>query len=199
METAYHYTTYSCWQAIQKEGIKPYPLGKPQLGYNAHGIWLWPVMLQGDAHLGSLIWQLHSKGETRVVLLRCGYDPDTVIGKPDDWRIKHNGKIGTWEFHDEVPCLVVTETIPPERVELVAEYDLLRLVGGLRTTWEDPDPNEHYTRPCSRCGKLACIGLFYTQGEETDICWRCAGRYPVGCDCEAFAREDAAGEVMWPS
>ena len=61
----------------------------------------------------------------------------------------------------------------------------------MKTTFENPDPNEHNTLPCSRCGKDTCVCHLYITYDkvtqtamEQDICYRCAGRYPIGCDCE---------------
>lgn len=68
----------------------------------------------------------------------------------------------------------------------------------LKTTWESPDPNEHYTRPCTKCGRDTCIDHLYgTDNPDDDICYRCAGRYPIDCGCEERTIEDTVlREVM---
>ena len=130
MGTAYHYTTYSNWQRIRKEGLQPYLLNKPPaLGGDTRGVWLWPERLEGIAHVGSVLWQVCMKGATEVVLLQCKYDPTTLAGYPDEWTIKHSGRLENLEFHDSVPCIVVTVTIPPEDIELVEAYDLMKMCG----------------------------------------------------------------------
>lgn len=125
MNTAYHYTTWSSWQSIQREGrITPYLLNKPCFDSDAQGIWLYPARLRGDEHVGSVLWQVCMKREMRVVLLKCRYDPDTLIGLPHVWDVTHSGTLGNWKFHDDTPCVLVTEGIRLEDIELVGDYDL---------------------------------------------------------------------------
>jgi len=130
MEIAYHYTTYSRWLIIREEGLQPYLLNKPpMLGGDARGIWLWPERLEGISHLGSVLWQVCMKAETRVVLLRCRYDPTTLAGYPEHWDIRHSGSLDNLEFHNKVPCLAVIRPIPPEDIELVEDYNLMEMFG----------------------------------------------------------------------
>jgi len=124
VNTAYHYTTWENWRRIQREGIAPYILNKPCFDKDARGIWLYPERLRGDEHVGSVLWQVCMKRAMHVVLLKCRYDPDTAIGLPYSWRVTHSGTLGNWKFHDDTPCVVVTEKIRPEDIELVGDYDL---------------------------------------------------------------------------
>lgn len=124
MNTAYHYTTWRNWLDIQRDGITPYLLNKPCFRYDTRGIWMYPRRLQGDEHVGSVLWQVCMKREMHVVLLKCRYDPRMMIGRPESWNVTHSGTLGEWQFHHDTPCVVVTEAIPPEDIELVGDYDL---------------------------------------------------------------------------
>lgn len=124
-ETAYHYTTWSRWLSIQRDGLVPYALNKPELGKNAMGIWMYPERPRGEEHIGSVLWQVCMKREMRVALLKCRYDPATMIGESlRAWNITHCGTLGNWQFHYDTPCVVVVEAIRPEDIELVGDYDL---------------------------------------------------------------------------
>lgn len=122
-KVAYHYTAWSNWERIQRDGLVPYALEK-QLGEGAKGIWMYPERLKGDEHVGSVLWQVCMKREMRIALLRCHYDPATLIGEPVAWNITHNGTLGNWKFHHDTPCVVVTKLIRPEDIELEGDYDL---------------------------------------------------------------------------
>jgi hypothetical protein len=132
----YHYTTSSCWLKIKNEGLIPHPLVKEDLlylyGRYPLGIWIWPERLYGVEHAGSLIYQMATKGEKRVVLLELIYNKADLL-KPPDYRegdtleVWHDGSIGTLIYHAEVPGAILDRLIPPRRIRLIKEYDLAEI------------------------------------------------------------------------
>lgn len=124
MRAGYHYTSYRNWVRIRREGLVPHPNTHqelmPFLGDTAL-VWLWPRRLRGRAHLGQLVWQLVKQGQERIVVLRCLYDPEVLPAE----NVRHDGAIENWKFHDGERAVVVAGRIPPERIECVADYNML--------------------------------------------------------------------------
>lgn len=129
----YHYTSAANWERIRAEGLVPYWIRKrdlePWFSGGIHGVWLWRNDLRGTDHLGSVLWQLMTKAATSVVKLRVEYGEDDLFllhGFPVE--ILHDGRLGEWPYHDRVPAVVLGRPIPPARVALEAEYDLVSLL-----------------------------------------------------------------------
>lgn len=131
----YHYTSAENYEKIKAEGLLPYWIRKKDLeAYfenGIHGIWLWKNNLSGTDHLGSVLWQLMTKASTNIVKLRVEYEEeDQYMWHGYIVEIEHDGRLGVWNYHDRVPAVVIGKPIPPDRITLVAEYDLCASFGG---------------------------------------------------------------------
>ena len=96
------------------------------------GTWIWEKPLSKASELGSLLWQLQSKGTTKIVKLEISYDPAKILTDPT-WgrriRLFHTGEIGVFTFHADRPeALIVTGDIPADNVRLIRTYDFMNIV-----------------------------------------------------------------------
>jgi hypothetical protein len=126
----YHYTSSENYRKIQGEGLVPYWIKKADLESffpdGIFGIWLWQSDLSGKEHVGSVLWQLMTKASTEVVKLKVEYDESELFKLYGvDITIKHDGRLGTWYYHDGAPAVVATKMIPPSSIEVVGTYDLI--------------------------------------------------------------------------
>jgi hypothetical protein len=136
----YHYTSFDNWLQIQKEGLIPYEIHKQELEkYFPHrklmGIWVWTGRFYGEPHAGSVIYQVAYRATPHVVLLSVGYDEKDILkyhwpdGRWGDVRISHDGHVEKWIYHTGVEeSVLVTKPIPPKKIHLVREYDLVKLL-----------------------------------------------------------------------
>jgi len=134
----YHYTSYHNWLKIKDDGLKPYPIRADYRKYHqdnpyiVDGVWLWTRRFKGMPHIGAVLYQFSTKGDTKIVQLRCEWDYDQQLFIKDEWGVKcpvslgHEGWIGTTYYHDpdKHESRVIVETIPPERIELLKVYNL---------------------------------------------------------------------------
>jgi hypothetical protein len=123
----YHYTSLENYRHIRSEGLRPYTIEKPDLATLGplFGVWVWSRPLVGDEHVGSILWQTMTKNTTQVVQLSVEYDSGSLLfrdGQPVE--IQHDGKLGSWVYHERTPAIIITEIIPPEKINKVGEYDL---------------------------------------------------------------------------
>jgi len=131
----YHYTSYTNWLKIKKEGLVPYYMKNLfSQGFQDKGVWLWKYRMHGKEHIGNLIYQLSVKAETKIVVLRVKYDKKDIWQYPDYYQviIHHDGEIGKFKYHnteDKVTeSVTLTKAIPPEDISLIKMYDLIRLL-----------------------------------------------------------------------
>lgn len=131
----YHYTSLSNWNKIQKEGLKPHPCHTEELSLYfdkpPDGIWIWRKELSPQSELGSLIYQLSTKGETKIVKLAIKYDDfDDLLWHPEGLiSLAHSGMIGSFSYHDDNPkAYIVVKPIRPKHIKLVKIFDLMELV-----------------------------------------------------------------------
>ncbi len=129
----YHYTSYSNWKKIKKEGLIPYILDNPELrrvfGKKVRGVWLWPKRLKGISHSGSIIFQVSSKNTGTVVLLKLKYNKKNLLCSYNGEKVVlyHYGAIGNFDYHigkDE--ALVICSPIPASDIDLVDTYNLFQ-------------------------------------------------------------------------
>jgi hypothetical protein len=143
---AWHYTTRANWVRVRKEGLVPMLMDHPNivsLGLGpVFGIWTWPEPQEGLTHLGNLLFQLASKGDPRVVKLAVDWEETDrwTNSAGDRLHLKHYGSMdppflgrsvqkGTgFTYHDGEPSLILGRRIPPRRLHLVGDYDLVGLV-----------------------------------------------------------------------
>lgn len=114
----------------------PYNIHKPEFRRyfgteDVNGIWVWMYRQKSLSHQGCILYQMTMKNTTQAVLLSVIYDDDMVL-KADKGILvmRHSGHIGELEYHsdqDWAQAVVVTESIPPKNVELLQEYDLLKV------------------------------------------------------------------------
>jgi hypothetical protein len=129
----YHYTTLSNWLRIKNIGLIPQLLQKPELEKyfpgGANVIWVWTDNLNGLAHAGSIIFQCQ-KGDTRIVKLKVRYlQRDALKYGSMNVVVHHTGFIGECFYHDGTQkSVLITKPISPEHIELVKEYDLIKLL-----------------------------------------------------------------------
>lgn len=132
----YHYTSLENYWHIDKEGLVPYSINKPDLlphfPDGITGIWLWKRDLTDVEHLGSILWQLMTKSSTRIVKLRVEYEPTKLLYRDEEpVEILHDGRLGMWTYHTATPAVMYTEAIPPTSIERLDTFNLI----GLTQTW----------------------------------------------------------------
>ena len=126
----YHYTSFSNWKKIKKEGLVPYEIKHDELfivfGEYPMGIWLWKNKPRGIAHTGGVIYQLATKNDTKIVLLRVTIDDWSVLRAPDGRTIKltHEGHIQEFQYHKNEKSVICTDFVSPKDIELVDIYDV---------------------------------------------------------------------------
>jgi len=126
----YHYTSFSNWKKIRKQGLVPYEIRHAELfiifGEYPLGVWLWKNKPRGVAHTGGVLYQLATKNETKIVLLRVSIDESGILLSPDGRNIKmtHDGHIDAFQYHKHERSVIYTDFIPPEDIELVDIYDV---------------------------------------------------------------------------
>lgn len=139
----YHYTSYTNWQDIQKNGLEPYPITNDMfVDYHkdnprtVNGIWLWTRRFTGRPHIGSILQQFSTKNDTKIVYLKVTYyGTDQLFikdytGEYCPVELTHQGTIGdvTYHDHERHKSRVVVKPIPPHQIELIATYDLRELL-----------------------------------------------------------------------
>lgn len=128
MMQGFHYTSIENWHHIQTEGLIPQPVTKPELTGplgEFSGIWVWTRELQGDEHIGSILWQVMTKSSTHIVKLSVEFsENDLMIHDGTPVEILHDGILGSWKYHHGAPAVIVNRTIPPGQISLVDRYNL---------------------------------------------------------------------------
>lgn len=140
LEKGYHYTSLACWMQIQQQGLVPYNIQKPV--FRQHfgteemmGIWIWTQRQRDLSHQGCILYQMAMKNTTRAVLLSVGYDAANALYTADGGLLlfHHSGNIGNLEYHTAQvweQAVIITKPIVPDRIELLQEYDLLKVWNG---------------------------------------------------------------------
>lgn len=130
--TGYHYTSYSNWQKIQKEGLKPSIYRKREfkdLGVKSiKGVWLWMNKPKGNSHVGEILFRVARKQESKIVLLEVKYKKEFETKNGESLTLYHHGAIGKWTYHENEEAKIAVETIAPRNIKLVKTYDLKRLL-----------------------------------------------------------------------
>lgn len=136
--TGWHYTSWRNWESIQKEGLQPYTIDKPELyqyfDLPPKGIWVWRFPLDSESELGSVIYQLANRAQTKIVKLSLTYDSNTMLTyEGNGWTqpiiLHHTGLMERWEYHKSQPeACIVTTPISAKDIELVRVWDLMDLV-----------------------------------------------------------------------
>jgi len=127
----YHYTSEENWKKIQKEGLLPRKIDRPEWLYllgvtSVTGVWVWQNKLEGLSHAGTVIYQMATKATTRVVMLKVEYNVDDVFKIHDkEVNLKHKGEIQKLIYHYDEEAFVVKQIIPPENIELLQVFDLV--------------------------------------------------------------------------
>ena len=126
----YHYTSADNYEKIKSEGLVPYWINKADLEPFFHngiyGVWLWKNDLFGNEHLGSVLWQLMTKNSVNIVKLQVDVE-ETDLYKlyGVEVEIRHDGRLGKWNYHNRVPAVIMTKLIHPSQIHVVGTYNLL--------------------------------------------------------------------------
>lgn len=135
----YHFTSLDNWHKIQRQGLRPHMIDKPELKpffpEPVDGIWIWREGLSPRNEMESVLFQCAEKATSQVVLLKVLYHYwDQLFYWDEDGKCKrivltHEGVFGNYEFHIDGPEAVILKApVLPENIELVREYDLMDLV-----------------------------------------------------------------------
>lgn len=127
----YHYTSAGNYGKILVEGLRPYRvlLDLDPFFPRVTGVWLWRGDLSGDEHAGSVLWQVMTKDSAEVVKLRVTFDEaDLLRLRGSVVEVLHEGRLGKWRYHHEVPAVIATRAVEPAAVELVGSYDVRDLL-----------------------------------------------------------------------
>lgn len=132
----FHYTSLSNYKKIQKQGMKPYLIDKPEL--NCHfkekvrGIWIWCDEQVGVSEFGTLIFQLSTKCDLTIVKLEIDYDEEHLLvpeNKMKDINITHYGAVGQWQYHQgEERAVISVKPIDKDKIKLLKTFDLLEIL-----------------------------------------------------------------------
>lgn len=139
MLTGYHYTQFSKLDSIFCDGLVPQPVAADKVAaiegvdaeviWDRRGVWIWKQRLFGEAHAGSVVFQIAKSGETRVALLKVRYNESDFLRSTDGGEvvIGHRGTTGRWVYHNtqEHKARMLVRPIPADRVSLVGVYDLV--------------------------------------------------------------------------
>jgi hypothetical protein len=139
----FHYTTATAWQAIQKEGITPYPLARGALerkqflemiGGDIEGVYLWVQPFTGATHTASVIHASLGHRVWNITLLRVSYAIRDIIPLPavpthtGTFSSVDPGEGEPWIVHRDQPAVLLSRAVPPENIRLVGDYDLVALL-----------------------------------------------------------------------
>ncbi len=132
IHTGYHYTTLANYHKISLEGLIPYKIDKSDLRWAFHdgfyGVWLWRDNLENTAEIGSVLWQVFTKGLLEIVKLAVEYNEDELLTFGGTTvEIYHDGRIGSFDYHYQEPAIIVTQPILPTNIKLLQTYNLPEL------------------------------------------------------------------------
>ncbi len=127
----YHYTSAKNWERIKNDGLKLQHINRDALSAyfpdGVMGIYLWEEDLTGIAHLGALMFQLYSKGDTKIVKLEI-ISQDILLYDNRRVVLNHQGDMGAFTYQQDEPCLIAIKPIPAKDIKFIKEYDLIELL-----------------------------------------------------------------------
>lgn len=124
--TGYHYTTYSNWLKIKKEGLIPYDVSHKDLKkLKLKGIWVFKEKCDRQTQIGSIIYQLSTKLEFNIVKLKVYYEEKDCT----DFEFLHSGKLGALSYSADKNCDLITKKVSVKDIKLVKKFDLVKLLG----------------------------------------------------------------------
>lgn len=139
--TGYHFTSWRNWESIKKNGLKPYPINKTELleyfDTMPIGIWVWEYPPVNESELGSVIFQLASKGQTKIVKLAIEYENDDLLyadidGWPKKIHLYHDGELSFegpgWTYHKGQEAVIIIKPVPLQNIKLLKTYNLMDIV-----------------------------------------------------------------------
>ena len=133
MKKYYHYTSFTNWKKIEKEGLKIYLIKKEAIHIEIRktieleisGIFLWKNKLQGLSHNGTIIYQMATKGDTKVVLLEIEVDEEGFYNeKKVRYNASHEGLLQELQYHNGEEGSIYLKSIPKESIKLIGVYNL---------------------------------------------------------------------------
>ena len=139
----YHLTSYDNWVRIKYQGLIPYPFARhlnefKRFCKEANIIFLWNIKPVGKDLLGCIIDRVMGLHNEHIVMLEVQYSGDDTINKnvePYDVAVfTHKGDIGhpcrddAWVYHEYNEVILLKSTIPPSRLKLIGQYNLLDML-----------------------------------------------------------------------
>jgi len=130
----HHFTSETIYERyIAENGLDSKSTFETELG-TVVGSWVFMFPLSGLSLLGTLIFNAVKRRTTRICHLEVEYNREDIHpflvdqGQDEILELYHDGSLGEWVYHTDVPALVLAERIPPERVKLVRSYDLMDIL-----------------------------------------------------------------------
>ncbi len=144
MLTAYHFTSWTNWLSIRRQGLIPYPIDyQPEIaaelragGYD-RAIFCFPRPHTGERLAGQVVDRCIVHGGQRLVQLAVRYRSSEALTPAPGVHLGHAGQLqgtsGTmrhppWVYHVGEPMVLLVARIPPRRLKLVGDYDLVKLI-----------------------------------------------------------------------
>ena len=128
----YHYTASHLYEdSIKTQGLHPYKIKKPEFDRifgksEITGIWIWESEPKNLSEIGIILFQMASKGKSKVVKLRVKYNKKSRLCNSENYPIRlcHSGYIGEFEYHSHEKAYIVKEPIPAKNIKLIRTFDL---------------------------------------------------------------------------
>lgn len=131
MKKAFHYTPSENWERIKRDGLQLQLIKRDELSRyfpeGVNGIYLWEEDPIGMPHVANIIFQLYSKGCTKIVKIEIAryeilrYRGDRVF-------LNHKFEIGAFEYKNEETAVIAVNPIPASDIRFIREYDLIELL-----------------------------------------------------------------------
>lgn len=135
----YHYTSWRNWESIRVHGIKPYTIAKDELleyfDVLPKAIWVWLYEPSTKSELGSILWQVTTKAQTRIVKLQVEYRDEDILHY---WNVAmqynqrvvlpHSGFLNNWNYHNDENAVLVIKRIAPGQITLLKDINLLERI-----------------------------------------------------------------------
>lgn len=130
----YHYTTQQNWEKIQKHGLRPYEITNHEIGAiigrSLWGVWVYRRRPLNTNHIGNVLRIVAIHKSTKVVLLEVTYNQeDCLRWKGQKLHILHDGTLGNLAYHRDFPATILANTISPENIKCLGEYDFEAFLG----------------------------------------------------------------------
>lgn len=194
----WHYTVGKFWGSINRRGLVPQPLDKPELaslyGCPKNGVYVYPNKQDQFQHMCMVLDRFSKHGDDDVLLLRVKYKASHILSLADGSRVvlTHNGILGdSVVYHENEPIHILTRRVPRRRIEVVWR----RRISDLTALDHHPDT----PRICDATEFMCTFwGDFHDEAFSCDICERlvCGVCADAGDGDEWFCPECMADPLL---